>query len=57
MLQNDPNFPLLFEVFAAAVEGNGKGFIPPSPPPRALSTLAGLASLALVCNDNRKSEA
>lgn len=55
LLQNDPDFPLLFEVFAAAVEGNGKGFTSPPPRPKALNTLAGLASIVLACNDNRKS--
>ena len=49
MLMGQPDFPALFEVFAAALKGNGTAFTASSP------QVDALWSIPLLCNDYRKS--
>ncbi len=49
LMQQNPDFPLMLDILAAALEGNGKGFVSTSTP-----TIDMFWAIVLLCNDNRK---
>ncbi|KAK3056985.1 hypothetical protein LTR09_002023 [Extremus antarcticus] len=51
LMQQNPDFPLMFEILAAALEGNGKGFVSTSTP-----TIDQFWAIVFLCNDNQAIE-
>lgn len=49
-MQQDPDFPLILEVLAAAYKGDGEGFVSTAKP-----TIDQFWGIVFLCSDNRKS--
>jgi hypothetical protein len=47
-MQQDPDFPLILEILAAAFEGNGKGFVSTAQP-----TIDEFWAVVFFCSDNK----
>jgi hypothetical protein len=48
-MQQNPDFPVMFELLAAAMEGNGEGFVSTS------ASIDQLWAVVFICADNRES--